>query len=137
MDIVRYLVSELGCSTVCQNENGDIPLLEACEDRHLADVEILLTTQECNTACNVHSTRSLLHYSFCHGWLDVTRKLVEQYHCDPECRDKDGYTLLCEAYRKGHVGIVRYLFSEWGCRTACQNKNDLILRCMKLVGMDI
>jgi len=30
VDIVRYLVSELGCSTVCQNENGDIPLLEAC-----------------------------------------------------------------------------------------------------------
>ena len=30
VDIVRYLVSELGCSTVRQNENGDIPLLEAC-----------------------------------------------------------------------------------------------------------
>ena len=124
VDIVRYLVSERGCRTACQNKYmfGDTPLLEACRDGRLAVVEILLTAQDCSTACNEHS-RILLHYSCHHGWLDVTRRLVEQCHCDPESRDMYGDTLLHEACRKGHGDIVRYLVSERGCSTACQNKD--------------
>ena len=89
VNIVRYLVSERGCSTTCQDYNSDTPLLQACREGHLAVVEILLTVQDCSTACNKQS-RFPLHYSCRHGWLDVTRRLVEQYHCDPESRDKDG-----------------------------------------------
>jgi len=37
----------------------------------------------CRTACKEHR-RILLHYSCHHGWLNVTRRLVEQYHCDPQ-----------------------------------------------------
>ena len=121
-DIVRYLVSERGCSTACQNKDGDTPLLEACKTKRLPVVEILLTAQDCSTACKKHS-RILLDYSCRHGWLDVTRKLVEQYHCDPESRDGHGDILLHEACRKGHADIVRYLVSERGCSTACQNKD--------------
>ena len=131
-DIVRYLVSERGCSTACQNKDGDTLLLEACKTGRLAVVEILLTAQDCSTACNKHS-RILLHYSCHHGWLDVTRRLVEQYHCDPESRDKDGDTLLHEACRGGHADIVRYLVSERGCSTACQTSEGntpLLEACM-------
>ena len=123
VDIVRYLVGERGCSTACQNSKGNTPLLEACKARWLSVVEILLTAQDCNTACSKHS-RILLHYS-CqryHGWLDVTRRLVEQYRCDPESRYGYGDTLLHEACRGGNVDVVRYLVSELGCSTACQNK---------------
>ena len=120
MDIVRYLVGERECSTTCQRKNGDIPLVEACRNGRLAVVEILLTAQDCSIACNKHS-RFLLHCSCRHGWLDVTRRLVEQYHCDPESRDKHGDTLLLEACCESHVGIVRYLVSKRGCITACQN----------------
>ena len=122
VDIVRYLVSERGCSTACQNKYSKTPLLEACEDARIGVVEILLTALDCNTACTKHS-RILLHYSCQYGWLDVTRRLVEQYHCDPESRGKDGDTPLHEACREGHMDIVRYLVSERGCSTACQNKN--------------
>jgi len=66
-------------------------------------------------------TATLLHFSCRHGWLDVTRKLVEQYHCDPEISDGGDNTPLHEACHKGHVAIVKYLVSEWGCSTACQN----------------
>jgi len=84
--------------------------------------------------------KTLLHYSCRHGWLDVTRRLVEQYHCDPKCRDegptlalcfvasedksgstplhvdcdKGGDTPLHEACHKGHVDIVKYLVVSWG-----------------------
>ena len=30
--------------------------------------------------------KTLLHYSCRHGWLDVTRRLVQQYHFDPESK---------------------------------------------------
>jgi len=75
---------------------------------------------------------TLLHYSCFHGWLDVTRRLVEQYHCDPESRDCDGDTPLHEACRLGHLDVVRYLVSERGCSTARQNKNGytpLLVAC--------
>ena len=121
VDIVRYLVSEQGCSIACQNKYGDTPLLMACRGVHLAVVEILLSGQDSSTACNKHS-KSLIHYSCRHGWLDVARSLVEQYHCDLESRDLYGDTPLHEACRVGHVDTVRYLVSEQGCSTACQNK---------------
>jgi len=122
VEIVRYLVSERGSSTVYQSKDGNTPLLEACSNRHLAVVEILLTARDCNTACSKHST-ILLHYSCHHGWLDVTRRLVEQYHCDPESKDFNGDTPLHQACRLGHLDIVRYLVGERGCSTACQNEN--------------
>ena len=125
VDIVRYLVSEQGCSVTCQNKNGDTPLHVACRAGHLAMAEILLTGQNCSTACTSKNKygKTVLHYSCHHGWLNMTWRLVEQYHCDPESRDDDGYTPLYVACRESHVNIVRYLVSEQGCSTACQNNN--------------
>ena len=125
VDIVRYLVSEQGCSTACQNKNGDTLLHMACREGHLAVAEYLLTGQDCSAACVSKNTygRTLLHYSCYHGWLDMTRRLVEQYHCDLESKDNVGDTPLHVAYHNGHVDIVRYLVCEQGCSTACQNKD--------------
>ena len=125
VDIVRYLVSEQGCSTACQNKNGDTPLHVACREGHLAVAEILVTGKNCSAACISKGIygKTVLHYSCHHGWLDMTRRLVEQYHCDPESKDNGGDTPLHEACREGNVDIVRYLVSEQGCSTACQNKN--------------
>ena len=125
VDIVRYLVSEQGCSTACQNKNGDTPLHVACREGHLAVAEILVTGKNCSAACISKGIygKTVLHYSCHHGWLDMTRRLVEQYHCDPESKDNGGDTPLHEACREGNVDIVRYLGSEQGCSTACQNNN--------------
>ena len=109
----------------CQNKNGDTLLHEACRAGHLATAEILLTGKNCSAACISRNKygKTVLHYSCHHGWLDMTRRLVEQYHCDPESRDNDGDTQLHVACREGHVDTVRYLVSEQGCYTACQNKD--------------
>ena len=66
---------------------------------------------------------TLLHFSCRYGWLDVTKRLVEQYCCDLESRDRRGDTPLHVACREGHVDIVRYLVRERECTTACQNLN--------------
>ena len=47
--------------------------------------------------------KTLLHYSCHYGWLDVTRRSVEQYLCDPESRDNDGGTPLHEACCESHA----------------------------------
>ena len=122
VDIVRYLVSEQGCSTAYQNKDGNIPLVIACTNRHLSMTRILLTGQDCSTVCDKHGS-ILIHYSCHHGWLDVTKILVEQYHCDPESEDVWGDTPLHVACREGHVDIVKYLISEQGCSPACQSKD--------------
>ena len=125
VDIVRYLVSEQECSTACTNKNVDTPLHEACREGHLAMAEYLLTGPNCSAACISKNKygKTLLHYSCQHGWLDVTRILVEQYHCNPESMDNGGDTPLHVACLRGHLNIVRYLVSEQGCSTARQNTN--------------
>ena len=125
VDIVRYLVGEQGCNTACQNDDGDTPLHETCREGRLAVAKILVTGRNCSAACTSKDKygKTVLHYSCHHGWLDVTRRLVEQYHCDIESRNLNGDTPLIVACRKGHVNIVRYLVSEQGCNTACQNEN--------------
>ena len=125
VDIVKYLVSEQGCSTACQNKNDDSPLHVGCREGHLSVVEYLLTGKDCSVACIFRNNygKTLLHYSCHHGWLDVTRKLVEWFHCDPESGDDDGDTPLHVACHVGHVDIVSYLVSEQKCSVACQNKD--------------
>ena len=138
VNIVRYLVSEQGCNIAGQNINGDTPLYEACREGRLAMAEILVSGQTCSVSCtykNIYDGETVLHYSCHHGWLDVTRRLVEQYHCDPESRDWYGDSPLVMACRMGHVDIVRYLVSEQGCSTTYQNKNgDTLLYVTCRVG---
>ena len=129
-DIVRYLVSELGCSTAYQNKHGNTPLLEACRYGPLTVVEILLTAPDCSTACK--KCKNMLYYAYSHGWLDVSRRLVEQYHCDPDSRDKDGNTLLHKACHEGQMDSVRYLMVNLGAVQPVRTRMA-ILHCMWLV----
>ena len=135
VDIVRYLVSEQGCNIACQNKSGDTPLHVACREGNLAMTEILVTGQNCSGA-HIRKNNygaTVLHYLCYIGWLDMTRRLVEQYHFEPESRDNDGDTPLYLAYRKGHVHIVRYLVSEQGCSIELVRTRMVILHCMWLV----
>ena len=125
VDIVRYLVSECGCSTACQNKVGDTPLHVACREG-LPMVIALTCGQDCK-AVLVHKCRDRngdtpLHLA-CYGrHVDIVRYLVSECGCSTACQNKVGDTPLHVACCKGHVDIVRYLVSELGCSTVCQNK---------------
>ena len=41
--IVKYLVSEQGCSIVCENMSGDTPLHFACYNGHMGIVRYLVS----------------------------------------------------------------------------------------------
>ena len=101
-------------------------LLIACREGDEVEVQKLLSQVEDPADVRRDWDRNkmtLLHFSCRHGWLDVTRKLVELYRCDPESGDwRYGITPLHEAFYEGHVDIVRYLVSERGCRTTYQFK---------------
>ena len=47
-----------------------------------------------------------------HGWLDVTKRLVEHHDCDPVISDNEGETPLHEACREGHLDVVLYLVNQ-------------------------
>ena len=100
-------------------------LLDACREGSVVEVRRLLP--EVRNPADVRDescqNKALLHYSCYHGWLDMTKKLVEQYRCDPESKEKGGDTPLHVACHEGHVDIVRYLVSERGCNATQNNFN--------------
>ena len=51
----------------------------------------------------------LLHLSSRNGWLDITRKLYEQYHFDPRERDNEGNTCLHYAAAGNQLEVMKYL----------------------------
>ena len=101
-------------------------LLIACRKGDVVEVQKLLSQVEDPAEVRRDwdwNRKTLLHYSCRHGWLDVTRKLVELYRCDPESGDwRHGITPLHEAFYPDHADIVRYLVSERGCKTTSQLK---------------
>ena len=53
MDIVLYLVSEQGCNTACQNNDGNTPLHVACHEGYVDIVRYLVGERECSTSLRV------------------------------------------------------------------------------------
>ena len=114
-------------------EMTETKLLYACHRRDVGEV-LRLLSQVRNPADVRDWDKALLHYSCRHGWLDVTRKLVEQYHCDPESRGGwNGDTPLHVACRAGHVDIVRYTLLVNRGAVQLVRTRMVILHCMRLV----
>ena len=71
MDIVRYLGSQRGCSTACQNENGDIPLHKASREGHVDMVRYLVCEEGCRTACQNKLSNTPLLEACRYGHVDI------------------------------------------------------------------
>ena len=103
---------------------ADEDLLLAFRYMHVAEAKRLLSRRTKAAAVRDHwwlNERTLLHYSCSHGWLDVTKRLVEKYSCDPGISDNEGETPLHEACREGHTDVVMYLVREIGVSAICFN----------------
>ena len=106
------------------HEEWCILLLEACREGSLVNVEGLLSVIGTRLPLEADDLwKSPLHYSCRHGWLDVTRRLVEQHLCVPDSQDWQNDTPLHEACREGHVDIVKYLVNEQRCSIDVENKS--------------
>ena len=54
----------------------------------------------------------LLHLSSRNGWLDITKKLIEQYQLDPLQEDNGGNTSLHYAAAGNQLEVMKYLISK-------------------------
>ena len=54
----------------------------------------------------------LLHLSSRNGWLDITEKLIEQYHLDLMKEDKKGNTSFHYAAAKNQLEVMKYLITR-------------------------
>ena len=48
IDIIQYLIRELGCDPALTDNYGDMPIHEACLDGQLSVVKYLITKQHCD-----------------------------------------------------------------------------------------
>ena len=127
VDIVRYLVNECGCSISWQDSLGNTPLhLAASVRTHLPITEILIMGLDCSGVgkCKNKDGKTPLHFSCCHGWLHITRTLVEQYGCDPDITDSWNNTPLHEACRMDRTDIVQFLLSTGRVDPWCRNSSN-------------
>ena len=62
---------------------------------------------------NKHDVEAgLLHLSSRNGWLDITRKLIEQYELDPRIGDSDGNTCLHYAAAGNQLEVMKCVFGR-------------------------
>ena len=57
---------------------------------------------------------TILHCAAYHGWLDVVKQLIDDYHFDPDCEDDSGNTPLSTARSNGKQRVVEYLQTAIG-----------------------
>ena len=83
MDFVRYLVSERGCSTACQNNDGDTPLHVACHESHADIVRYLVYVQECSVSCQNEDGDTPLHVACRCNRTNLVQFLLSSGKADP------------------------------------------------------
>ena len=76
VNIVEYLVSELGCDPASPDNDGDLPFHVTCLYGHLNVVKYLIINRYCS-----HGR---------HGHMDVIKYLIEELDCDPASPDNEG-----------------------------------------------
>ena len=127
VDIVRYLVSEQGCSTTLQNMDGNTLLHKACREGRLPMVKALTSGQDCKAACNLQNKNgdTPLHVVCRKDHVDIVRYLVSEKGCSTACQNKVGDTPLHVACREGHLAIcmVKALTSGQDYEVACNCQN--------------
>ena len=83
--IVRYLVREQGCSTVCQNRYGNTPLHEACLRDQVDIVRWLISEQGCSTVHQNKDGNTPLLEACKTGRLAVVEILLTAQDCSTAC----------------------------------------------------
>ena len=135
MDIVKYLVSERGCSTACQNKNGDTPLYVACREGHVDIVRYLVSEQGYSIACQNKNGDTPLHEACRKGYLAMTEiLLLTGQICSAACISKDNYgkTLLHYSCHHGWLDVTRRLMEQYHMIQRAGTEM-VILHCMWFV----
>ena len=150
LDIVQYLVNEVGCDVNGLDSEAYTPLHRAIEYGHLPIVQYLLSQPQCN--CETRSNNCgmyPLHHAAEFGYLEII-KALDGKGCDINVSDDKGYTPIHNACNNGHLLVVKYLSSKPQCNlevldntghqplhyALCQGQKEIVMLLREKVSVD-
>ena len=150
LDIVQYLVNEVGCDVNGLDSEAYTPLHRAIEYGHLPIVQYLLSQPQCN--CETRSNNCgmyPLHHAAGFGYLEIV-KALDGRGCDINVSDDKGYTPIHNACNNGHLSVVEYLSSKPQCNlevldntghqplhyALCQGHKEVVMLLREKVSVD-
>ena len=87
LDVVEYLIDELGCNPHIADEQQLTPLHYASAGGHLHVMRYLISKHNCNPQCVGNHGPTPLHLACLFGDLYIVKYLIHEQNCpcDPEC----------------------------------------------------
>ena len=112
MDVIQYLITELGCDPALPDNNGDMPIHNACRGGQLCVVKYLITEEQCDPNSRGQFGRTPLYYACKIGHMDMLQYLITELGCDPAVVYSKNMSLLHSACRYGHTHVVQWLLQD-------------------------
>ena len=109
MNIIIYLITELGCDPNIPDNDGSLPLHIACFNGHLNATKYFITEQNFDPNSQDRDGRTLIHYASQGGHMNIIQYLIIEIGCDPSIVDQFGQTILHVASYHGHIHIAQWL----------------------------
>jgi ankyrin repeat protein len=114
LDLVRFLVEELGADVNDRGPMGFTPLYAAAERGHIAIVVCLVKELGAHVDLAAEDGATPLHHAAQVVHLTVVRILVKELDADVNFRTLKGSTALYAAAQNGHLDVVICLVKELG-----------------------
>ena len=121
MNIVQYLITELGCNPIVSNCNGALPLHFACVNGHLDLTKYLITKQKYDPMCENEAKWTPLHCACQGGHKNIVQYLITELGCDIRASSIYGHLPLHIACGHGHLDLTKYLITDVNCDLTCKD----------------
>ena len=126
LDIVQFLLCEIGCDPVSTNSGGQSCLHLAAQHGHLLLMRYLLEEVGCDMTLVDKHGRSPTYLAAGGGHLNVVKYMIEDKGADPYFKTTRGWitdififapgrSLVHIASREGHLTLIKYLVDHHGC----------------------
>ena len=126
LDIVQFLVCEIGCDPVSTNSGGQSCLHLAAQHGHLPVMRYLLEEVGCDMTLVDEHGRSPTYLAAGGGHLNVVKYMIEDKGADPYFKTTrewitdsfifaPGRSLVHIASREGHLTVITYLVDHHRC----------------------
>ena len=117
LNIVEFLITNVGFDLEALDQNGQRPLHVACEYSDNVDlVKYLIEVGGCNINAKTQRGSTPLHIACTKNRLEIVKLLLDFPKCDRKAADKYGRQALHIACAvSGNVELVRYLIEKGGC----------------------
>jgi ankyrin repeat protein len=114
LDMMRYLVSDLGADVNQADDQKNTPLSIASKDRHLAVIRCLVNDLSADVNQTEQDGFTPLHIAAQEGHLAVVRYLVLKWGADVNAETQEGATPLFCAAQNGYLAVLRCLVKKLG-----------------------